>query len=82
MRCDIAGVLFVVTAAVATLAPSGTAPAQGSVPAAAPVRQLSNLAPAAPPPGPPPDCKHHPSFPGCKKKPGGGTSTPKPTPKP
>jgi len=67
--------LAVAVAAGATVVSSGPALAQANVPATALARQLTS-----PDPGPPPDCKHHPSFPGCKKKPVG--SSPAPTPKP
>jgi hypothetical protein len=79
MRRNIARVLLAVIAATgATVVGSGTASAHGTVPAAAAAPLLTSTDPVGPPPGPPPDCKHHPSFPGCKKKPAGSSPAPKP----
>jgi len=79
VRCNIARVLLAVTAAAAVaVVPAAATHAQDSVLASAPAPQLSDPGPAVPPPGPPPDCKNHPSFPGCKKKPAGASPTPKP----
>jgi hypothetical protein len=62
--------LAVVVAAGATVLASGTAFAQGSGHIAAPVApHVISLSQGG---NPPPDCAHHPTFPGCKKKPVGG----------
>ena len=68
MGCNIARALFALATAAATVVPAGTAFAQASVPAATSAPHPAGLHLAGPPPGPPPDCKHHPTFPGCKKK--------------
>ena len=67
--------IAVVIAAGATIVSSGTAFAQASSPVAAPTSaaatQLISLNHATRQPGDPPDCKYHPTYPGCKKKPVG-----------
>jgi hypothetical protein len=63
--------LAVVVAAGATVLSSGTAFAQGSNHIAVPAVGHHLINPSQGP-NPPPDCKNHPTFPGCKKKPVGG----------
>jgi hypothetical protein len=77
MRPNAARALIALTAVASTVLPAGSAFAQPGLPAVASAPQLTNARLAGPPPGPPPDCKNHPSFPGCKKKPTGS-----PAPKP
>jgi hypothetical protein len=79
MGCGIArAVLVLAVAGGVTSVSSGGASAQGTGATAASPAALISAGPAAPPPGPPPDCKHHPSFPACKKQPAGSSPTPKP----
>ena len=68
-RTSLRVLIAVAIAAGATIASAGTAFANGSSPVAP--TQLSSLSHATRQPGDPPDCKYHPTYPGCKKKPVG-----------